>query len=270
MNKFTIISVFSLLLVLPSYAQDIEPLYASKEDSLQTELRRRDEQLKSIELARRNNEIWGKGRYTNISYSIGQTALENSSVDKSVFGFSLTKGCTFLFPRTPWGNMVKVGFDINWWDISVHKYNSSETWEYTTASTDDDEEDFNIGRMSLMVGALGIGPNVTVAPFAAINNPARFLKASLYFHYQPTLGAYLVSENGEAEASYAYCNMFQFGGKITWRFIGIGIEGHWGNGRFEQLQFETDDEYGDYFGDSSSSRITHRFANTRIYLSFRF
>ena len=222
-------------------------------------------------------DIWGKGRYFNIGYSIAQTAPENSYIDKGKFGVSITKGTTYLFPKTPFANMVKVGFDVNWMDISVAKYKATAGWEnefldenYDNDYDNDGDFDINIGRLSLLVGAFGIGPNVTVAPFASFNNQARFLKASLYFHYQPTFGAYMVLDDGDMEASYAYCNMFQFGGKIQWKFIGVGIEGHWGSGKFKQLEFDMEDEYNDFFGESSTGKINRRFANTRIYLSLSF
>lgn len=219
-------------------------------------------------------DIWGKGRYLNLSYAVANTAPKGSSVEKGKFGFALTKGTTYLFPKKPFFGMLKVGFDINWMDVTFAKYNSA-AWEnsfnYDYGNDDDDlMSKFNLGRMSLLVGVLGVGPNVTVAPFANMNNAARFLKASLYFHYQPTFGIYMVTEDGDLEASYAYCNMFQFGGKIQWKFIGLGIEGHWGSGNFKQIAFENEDEYGDFFGNASKGKYTRKFANTRIYLSLSF
>lgn len=226
-------------------------------------------------------KIWGQGRYTNIGYSFASTKAGGYK-DNGSFGISLTKGASYLFPSKPVAGMLKFGFDINWFDISFAKYKSvnreMNPEDFFDSDFDDDygydygEEDFdiNIGRMSLLVGALGIGPNVSIAPFSSFNNQARFLKASIYFHYQPTFGAYFVAENGDYEASYAYCNMFQFGGKITWKFIGLGVEGHWGSGKFKQLGF--DEEAEDISGilSTSSNKITRTFSNTRVYISFRF
>lgn len=258
-------------------------------DSLQQALENANMELDKMQKKEKYKEIWRKGRYTEIGYAVAQTGTDFEPVEKGKFGFFLRKGTSFLFPGTPLAGMVKVGFDVNWFDLSVAKYKSSSisgdsNWGniggdiYTDDGYygDDDDDEFmdkfsNLGRWGIMIGAFGIGPNVTVAPFSMFNNAARFLKASIYFRYQPTFGVYLVSEDGELEASYSYCNMFQFGGKIMWKAIGLGIEGHWGSGKFNQLGFEADeDDYGDVFETTSSDKITRRFANTRIYLTFSF
>jgi hypothetical protein len=215
--------------------------------------------------------IWGKGRYTNIGYTFSQTAAENQPIDKSQFSGFIRKGASYLFPGHALGNVVKIGFDINWFEVSTSKYKStdviSSNWD-DEAFEDGESELLNIGRWNIMLGAFGIGPNVTVAPFASLNNGARFLKASIYFHYQPTMGAYLVSESGETDISYAYCHMWQFGGKITWKNFGIGIEGYWGKGKFNRLALDEDEDENISF--NTSDKVNRKFANTRLYLNFSF
>lgn len=236
-------------------------------------------------------KIWKKGRYTDLGFSVAQTALEGQDVSDAEFGFFFRQGASYLFPGKPLGGLVKVGFDINWVDITVAKYKSNydasdDIFNGLNHNTGGDggiiDAINNLGRWGLNIGAIGIGPNVTVAPFSMKSNGARFLKASLYFHYQPTLGAYMVSDHGDLEASYAYCNMFQFGGKITWKAIGVGIEGSWGSGKFKDIStlgglFGDDEEeanrdevFGHIPSFSESGKVTRKFANTRIYLSFTF
>lgn len=226
------------------------------------------------------DDIWGKGRYTNISYVFAQTGTDFSPVDKGKYGVALTKGTTYLFPKEAFAGYVKVGFDVNWLDVTFARYNSGVEGDWDSALPGqnlgsneggifDVDKFLNLGRYGLQIGAFGIGPNVTVAPFNTFDNAARELKASIYFHYQPTVGAYLVSEDGDIDASFAYCNMFQLGGKITWKFIGLGIEGHWGSGNFKQIGGNFDD-WGGFFGESSSSKVKRKFANTRLYVSFIF
>lgn len=277
MKKIIIMAAACLAGVLAVNAQTYSDTYINREDSLQYELDRRDAQIRDMAQREANSKIWGKGRYTNIGFSIAQTGTK---FEKEVgqFGFSLTKGTTYLFPKQPFWNILKVGFDVNWVDVSFAKYKSTDTdWDnaFEGSMLPDEMQEFedmlNIGRWGVLVGAFGIGPNVTVAPFSTFDNAARYLKASLYFHYQPTFGMYLRSEDGDMEGSYAYCNMFQFGGKITWKFIGLGIEGHWGSGNFKNLSFE-DNEFQDWFGEKTtgSDKIRRKFANTRIYLSLIF
>lgn len=272
-------------------------------DTEQPTLGEANDELNELQLKQKYKQIWRKGRYLDLGYSIAQIGNDYEPVSKGKFGFFLRKGTSYLFPGKPLWGLVKVGFDINWFDLSVAKYKSANWGDNTTGwgsignsgkddnDYDSDDEDFgfdadglmdklnSLGRWNIMVGAIGIGPNITVAPFSMFNNAARFLKASIYFHYQPTFGVYLVSEDGELEASYSYCHMFQFGGKIQWKAIGLGIEGHWGHGKFKQIGFGDmfdDDEEGDkseFFGpeaSSSSDKLTRRFANTRIYLTFSF
>ena len=276
-------TIFTAIFLMPVYAQENNAL-TSREDSLQQELNIRNRQLEAERQAQKNQEIWKKGRYLHISYSFAQTALESSAVEKGKFGFALTKGTSYLFPKKPIANILKIGFDVNWTDISFAKYTESSTeWsndiesEYSDYDEDDEMSGIlgkitNLGRMSILVGMLGVGPNVTVAPFASFDNQARFLKASIYFHYQPTFGTYLVLDDGDMSASYSYCNMYQFGGKITWKAIGVGVEGHWGSGKFKSIGLDLgESEYGDFFENSSSSnKIKRKFANTRLYLFLRF
>lgn len=286
--KKTILGIFAAVAFsLSAGAQDYytDDYYetTSREDSLQRELDKAHSEIDNLNLKNKYKEIWGRGRYTNIGYAIAETGTDFEPVSEGKFGFFLRKGASYLFPGKPLWGLVKVGFDVNWFDISVAKYKldnggfSSDWDEISDGSELGDLEDaLDIGRWNVMLGAFGIGPNVTVAPFSMFNNAARFIKASIYFHYQPTVGAYLVSEDGDVEASYAYCHMFQFGGKITWKNLGIGIEGHWGKGKFKSIDslFEDDEDadMSEFFEgmNSSDSKITRRFANTRIYLTFSF
>ncbi|MDE5940784.1 MAG: hypothetical protein K2H14_01605 [Muribaculaceae bacterium] len=268
----------------------------SYDDDMQQALNDANTELAQMQQKQKYKEIWRTGRYTDLGYAIAQTGTDFEPVEKGKFGFFIRKGTSFLFPGKPLGGIVKIGFDINWFETSVAKYKSgsmgkSDNWDNIGNSGQDDYDDgydyddedsgfdfmekfSNLGRWSIMVGAFGIGPNVTAAPFSMFNNAARFIKASLYFHYQPTFGAYLVSEDGNLEASYSYCHMFEFGGKITWKAIGLGIEGHWGHGKFKQLGFNFDNET-DYTGvfdrmETASDKVTRRWADTRIYLTFSF
>lgn len=221
--------------------------------------------------------IWRRGRYMHLGYSLSQTAAEGQMSDKAKFGVSLTKGSTYLFPRrNAWGEIVKIGFDVNWVDMSFAQYKNSDwsgmqsdNWN-NIGNDGSDESDFNLNlnKMSAMIGVLGIGPNVTLAPLARTNGNARYLKVSGYFHYQPTLGAYIVANDEGSEFSYAYVHMYQLGAKIMWKSIGIGIEGHWGQGKFSPINFE-DAEYSEDFN-TGASKYIRKFANTRFYLYLNF
>ena len=65
--------------------------------------------------------VWGKGRYMELGYAWAETAADGEYANPGKFGFFIRKGATYLFPRTEgwFGNILKVGFDINWIDVNV-------------------------------------------------------------------------------------------------------------------------------------------------------
>ena len=216
--------------------------------------------------------IWKRNKYIKVGYVFGETKSEGAALEKGKFGVNVGYGNTFLFPKRPLWNMVKFGFDVNWAEfqyVKYHDYKSSNGGNLMPGPDNELGKLGSLGRMSLQFGLLGIGPNATIAPFSNQSNAARFLKASVYFHYQPTLGGYMMSQDGNFEVSYAYCNMFQFGGKISWKAIGIGVEGYWGSGKFKPVDVSSfvDDDLNDNLGISGPSKVKRKFASTRLYIS---
>lgn len=208
------------------------------------------------------DEIWSHNRYTNLGYSFSNTHTSDVS-EKGKFGFFLTKGTSFLYPSEPFLDHFKVGFDINWIDLSFAKYDS----DLKHIIRDESGTNKNVSRWNVMIGLFGVGPNITVAPLTSLYNDASFLKVSVYFHYQPIYGMYLTSFNDRTEFSGAYCNMFQIGGRISYKNVGLGIEGFWGSGKFKQL--DTDKTiYGNLY--PTKDKIMRHFSNTRLYISFTF
>lgn len=278
--KRVLISIMTVLLGLPmvfarEVAEDVEVIEVVENETSQGK-----------EIQKPQNKdfsgIWKQKKYWKLSYNLAQTQAEGDPVEKAKFGFGVTSGRTWLFPKQPVADMLKFGFDVNFGDLQVAKFGSPYSGFNIPKDDNDNEGGFldkfsNLGRWSLQVGVLGIGPNVSIAPFSRMNNDARFLKASIYFHYQPTLGIYLISEDGDVDASLAYCNIFQFGSQISWKFIGIGIEGNWGSGKFKPIMAEF---LGDMFElgglreelgmEFLSGKIKRKFANTRLFISFSF
>ncbi|MCH5242994.1 MAG: hypothetical protein J1F67_11370 [Muribaculaceae bacterium] len=219
------------------------------------------------------SDIWKRNKYFKFVYPIAQSKATGSALEKGKYGVAIGYGHTFLFPKQPLWGLVKFGFDANWMDFQYVKYHN---YDSAGGNLIEGGENFldklgNLGRMSMQIGILGIGPNATVAPFSMMDNQARFLKASIYFHYQPTVGAYMMSQDGDFESSFAYCNMFRFGGNIRWKMIGIGIEGFWGSGKFKPLDLNgfMDDE-DDFIIADKPSKVKRKFASTRLYISLNF
>lgn len=260
-------------------------LAQTNETELRQQLDEANARLAEINKDDFNKKIWGKGKYLHIGYDWQQTAVEGEGIEKSNFAISLTKGTSYLFPTKPIANLLKVGVDVQWFDLGFAKYKNEtshdENWDSMGSIWDniggDEEGGFDLGfmdsfsklgRMTFTAG-MGIGPVVTVAPFANFGNQASYLKASVYFHWKPTFGMYLLSEDGDLSASYGYCNLFDFGGKITWKAIGLGIEGRWGNGKFNPVSLDFDfgeGNYEDIYGSEVTQKIRRNFASTRLYL----
>jgi hypothetical protein len=262
MKRLLTLAVVAISAIAASAQTYGDSALIAQRDSLQNIL---DKQ----ELQKREKAIWGKGRYTNLGYAITDFAPEGESPTRSKWSFFISKGTTYNFPRHPLAGLVKIGLDVRWFDIQASKLKGfdqsewSSTIDRTVADPDDDEsiELPNIGEYVITAG-MGIGPRVTVAPFSSFNNKARYLKASLYFHYRPSYTGYLYCEDGDVEVSHGFYNMFDFGGTINYRFISLGIEGNWGNGKMESISFDSDFSGGD--------KIKHKIASTRFFLSIAF
>lgn len=226
--------------------------------------------MSATSLYSKSNDAFGSGRYTRLAYSWSQTAIENGSIYDGKYAFALVKGTTYRVHKNPIAKILKFGIDATWTDIQFAKYKDPSltgTWTSEIDNTlvtgdSSSESNFNIGYMALSY-SLGVGPSVCVAPFLLLNNKLLSpLHANLYFHYCPTVTAYMASQDGDVEFSGAYCNMFNFGGNIVYKCIGIGIEGKWGSGKFKPIEFVSDG--------LGSDKYKRKFANTRLYVQFTF
>ncbi len=269
--------VLLLLISLMSFSCIAAQEPADSVEYLQDELDAANAELaaKDIEIERLNREnnwskIWSSGRYTALSYAPSASVKTDGLKEKASFAFAISKGNSYFFPKRPIAGLLKVGFDIRWTDIQVTKYKNHDLAnDYPDDNPDDEDDGYddilskfnNLGIWDLHIGAFGIGPVVSVAPFSMFDNAAKYLRATLYFHYQPTFGLHLVSDNGNIETSMAYCNMFDFGGKIQYRWVALGVESHWGSGKFSQIV-----SFGD--NDKADSKINRKFSSFRVYIAF--
>ncbi len=214
-----------------------------------------------------DSKVW---KHSKRSYSLGWViqdfAPEYSSVYNSKFGGMMKYDRTFFLHRKPIAGIVKIGLDAVWTDLTIVKLDAdngsrTDNWNSLTSDNEDDNT-YNIGMWTATY-SMGIGPSVTIAPFAKCNGGIKYLKAKVYGHYKPSYTAQLISEDGDLDAKGAFCNMFEIGGKITYKLIGVGVEGNWGNGKFDTFMNEI-------FTYSSGVKVKHKIANTRIYFSFNF
>ena len=180
-------------------------------DSLRQSLELANQELNLQKLDAKYKQIWNKGKYTMLGYALQDMGTEFTPVLKSKYAFFISKGTTYYFPKRPIGGLVKIGLDMRWTDISVARFEdekiASDNWDVIGGDNGDGDDDSgildrfnNLGRWCLQASAFGVGVNVGVAPLSMFDNAAKYLRASVYFHYLPTFGAILVSEDGETEA----------------------------------------------------------------------
>lgn len=191
----------------------------SELDEANQQLLQKDKELKEMAQKEKWNSIWGKGKYTLLSYApSAKVTVQGAYDEKSKFVFAIAKGNTYFFHKKPIAGLLKIGLDVRWTDIQVTKYKdlellTSDNWQDNPEGDEDDSSFLdNLGRWDLHLGAFGVGPTISVAPFSMFDNAAKYLRITFYGHYQPTFGLHLVSQDGETDTSMAYCNMFNAGG----------------------------------------------------------
>lgn len=297
---------------------------ASRLDSIENALALANSRLAILRADSIHDAVWRTGRYFNVGYSIASTSSDVYNAEKAKFGVFISKGTSYLWPRkSPIGGMLKLGFDVRWFDMQFAMYdkfarkvvsegnfngvNNYSGWTSDmTASSDNgggasakypNYATFN--HMSLLVGAFGIGPTLTVAPLTFMDNAVASLRLNLYFHYQPTFGLNLYTAkcvyagNGvnpidgtelpecesEVLPEYGYANMFDWGFKIQWRTFGLGFETRWGSGKLTNSSYSPycwgeNTFYGKTINmngaDDIEGSYTRKFSESRIYLDFVF
>lgn len=278
MKKYILMAAAMLTAGL-GFAQTIdeEPTDTLSQEERIARLEAQNEQYRlereKAQKAAERKSIWGKGRYTRLGFAIAETAPENSLTYKGSFAFSLTKGVTYrILPSKPIANCLLFGIDVTWIDLQFSKYkdpyeDDDNKWTSDIVMDNQYDDDDNpsipdLGYMSLS-GGMGIGPSVTIAPFVFTNvKRLKPLKAQLYFHYNPTYVGYMETNDGDLEFSGAFVNMLTFGGNISYKSFGVGVEGRWGEADFKPINFDSES--------LGSEKYKRKFANTRFYLQFAF
>ena len=253
--------------ISPAMAQDTIPANEvtrqsmSDVDSLRQEVamlkgeneqRKQDDKLKSI---------WRRTKFFNIAYTNSTLKLEDAVDKKGKFGVGISMGNTYFLHRRPLAGMVKFGLDAVWMDINYVNYEKGDfklDLSGITGGDYDDYDDFNdydegddefmsgsLGWHKLDIG-IGVGPSVHVAPFSSFSNGLEHLRAQLYFHFTPSMSILLTSDDDETKAHYGFSPVFNFGGVISYKMIAVGLEGRWCSAKYSKLDFDDEEEGGEY------------------------
>lgn len=289
-KRYYLFFIAAALSFLPAAAQYVDP---NEEDvivdtlELQTPLTdtvyvEKKETKKSYAAS---NNRWQRKKYWNFGYSTPSVErTDDETMDwETDFSVTLQRGRTANFPRNPIAGMLKIGIDYSFMDITYSKlklksigdagFNNTDAVPETPTSSDGFDEIVSEDPSGSVLGALGldlgmhkldytihVGPRFTV-------NPVDHLMVSAYFHGGPAVSG--VYENDEFSLGYGY--ILSAGLNISYKLIGIGVEGVWGSVKYKQLDFEEFDmenlSVSNLFSDET---FKLKQKGPRFYISLRF
>lgn len=243
---------------------------------------------------------------------LGELGVKTPFQYNSSYGFSFTSGNTYLWPKGEgWaGNRIKVGVDVRWFDVSFVKYSKypkiggvdlkdfanavdnvfggDDYWspsDFGDGWGDDEDYDYGeedyldsfvdkIGNMQVQIG-MGVGPQVSIAPLAHLDNAARFLRVNIYGHFDPQTSVVISKDyQGDLHGSWAFLPTWDFGGNIQWKNFVVGVEGRWGSAKYSDISQGGDYGYEDELPGLddliSSRKVSWRNASFRVNVGFRF
>ena len=138
--------------------------------------------------------------------------------------------------------MLKFGLDWSWVDLNYSKYTISESEEPGSGSVGDImDETIDIGNHQLEYG-MQVGPSITI-------NPVHELKISLYFRLTPSYSMMYLDDSFNSNFALFY----SFGGSVAWKVISVGVEGRWGQAKYNGFSLEDADLEG--ISSTKSTRI---------------
>ncbi len=222
-----------------------------------------------------DNAIWKRKKYFMFGYA-GQN-LETKTPEgiknkyKSQVAFNLNWGRTYYLHKNAIADILKIGLDWSWINLSFAKYNSgsgihinTDYSGYVNNGYQDDENEIELGTYQIETG-MSIGPSFNIAPFYHVGKGLQHLKAHVYFHYTPSYSMFLESYDGENEFSSGFANFFNIGIDIAYKVISVGYEYRWGNAKYEISDFNEDNE--NY---SSKTKTTMNTKTWSFFVRFNF
>ncbi len=188
---------------------------------------------------------WDRKKIMNVAFPVQTLSPDFGNGLESSLGVALVSGRRFYLHRKPIAGMLKFSLDFGS-DINYVKYRPLDG-------------DYNIspdsgigisGRHQADIG-LFVGPAVTV-------NPVSDLKIGVYFRAVPSYSLIMT----ESDVLHGFVPYFTYGGEVSWRWIGVGVEGRSGVGTYSSLM--------GLFGGASGMTSGYGTEALRIYLAFRF
>lgn len=246
------------VMAVPAATVSAQDYSASEVDSLRNEVRAMREQMDKTEQQERSKKIFGRQKSFHIGMAFNSWKPEDLPKFESNYGFTLGLNKTYMLHKNPIGGFLKFGLDVSWFDVTYINYKANPLWEGTgddyndydydyDYGYDDELEDPNLGSHQIDI-AVGVGVSATFAPFFQSDNALRYLKGKVYCHFMPTYSMMLISEPDDTRFNSAFVPYVTFGAEVSWKAIGLFVEGRWGSANYNIGSI--DDEYDyDYDGE---------------------
>lgn len=257
-------------------------------DSINQEIAKTKAELAELSKESELKGVWGKGRYLSAGLSL-MNHTESNYNDRvyAKFGAFVNKGTSYLWPERAFGGFLKVGIDVRWFDLQFCKLNTEthdlefrgETTNLTNGLQSYPSY-IKFHQWYFTGSVLGIGPKISIAPFAWANGRATQFKINLYTLYQPTYGVmayrgiactssgadFKPSDNNHNAYSHGYIHIVSYGGTMMWKNVGAGVEVRWGRGRFHEPAYSWGNSESFYINRSPDGHYTRHFSSMRLFV----
>lgn len=194
MKKLVIVLFVACCAGVTLQAQEVVPVDAVKAQPVAATVTPQPAVEETVEAPKEPKEFKGRRSYFNIGYAWQKLeAVDFKSEEESDFAAFITWGKTFYLHKKPIANMLKIGLDFTWTDITFARYETEQLIEETTGdmmgmpSSIYNIEESDMYRMDY---SMHLGPSVTV-------NPVSALCVNAYFRYAPTF-AMSMTKSGDS------------------------------------------------------------------------
>lgn len=198
---------------------------------------------------------WDRKKYFNINLVTSESLASKENKDaksEKDFGIGITLGRTFYVLKKPIVNMIQVGIDWTYIDLTYTKYKKVHLEDM------DDGSKFSLtpffGDQHAQY-SMAVGPSITV-------NPINHLVVNAYLRYMPTCSAIFNSK----KANFAYASGCQFGMTAGWKAFHLGFET-----RSSSVKHKVLDNHEDNMeGIDKDQKFKLKNKSFRFFIGFRF
>ena len=278
-----IVGIILFACTLPAAAQDIKE---TKETEDTQATGRYSDLIKEYQQDMRWQEIWGRKKYCNAGYVIQSlTRKENGGGTwRSDIGLFYNAGRTYYLHKKPIAGMIMFGIDWSFCDMNFAMYKDGfnffskeaedmgygdyyyeEGYAPSSPEADGNAELKNMYQFEI---STQVGPSVTI-------NPVSHLKAGLYFRVAPSYSLFAIQNSYGSDLLHSYGTFFTFGGSVAFKAISFGIEGKWGNTKYNNVdlsKFEPEGSWNEDTDDTlldKNSKTKWKTGSMRFYISIR-